>query len=262
MIDIHAHILPAIDDGPKELVTALEMARQAEKDGIKTIIATPHVIAGEFDLTKEKILAAVNAFNVELKNNNLNLVILPGAENYLDLDLVQKAKDDKLMTLSDGGKYILVELPMQTFPPYAEQVFFELRLLGLTPILAHPERNLKLMENPELVYRLVSRGVLMQINATSLTGAFGKTVAKTAKLFLENNWVHFLATDCHSCRTRGPRLKEALNIVSNMVGKEKAEELVLINPQKVIDGEDIEIIDLKEHNSPVNIWKKIKSKLF
>jgi len=262
LIDIHAHILPALDDGPKDLDMALEMARIANQDGIEKIIVTPHVIPGEFDLSKEIILAAVADFNQELKANDIALETLPGAENYLDLELVQKAKDYKLMTLNNGGKYVLIELPMQSFPQYTEQIFFELKLLGLTPILAHPERNLAIMEEPSLLYNLISKGTLAQINANSLSGAFGKTVAANAKTFLEHNWVQFMATDCHSCGTRGPRLKEGFNIVSDLVGAEKAEELVLINPQKVINGEAIELINLREYNPSRNVWQKIKSKLF
>ncbi|MGE5633543.1 MAG: tyrosine-protein phosphatase [Caulobacteraceae bacterium] len=195
MIDIHCHILYGVDEGPDSLHISLEMCRQAIKEGIEKIIATPHYIIGErYD---SNISEKIKTLNNELKNNNIGVEVLPGNEAFIDFGLVDRLSNKECLTLSNS-KYVLLEVPMLEVPRFTENVIYELLLKGYIPILAHPERNRAINVKPEIVYELVRNGCLMQLNSTSLFGLSGEKAENTAKQLLSHNLVHFIATDAHS----------------------------------------------------------------
>lgn len=246
MIDIHCHILPGLDDGAKNPAAALEMARRAGADGISTIVASPHVITGLYRNTREVILAATGQFNALLQKNEIPLTVLPGAEYQLEPDLPGRLARGELLTINDGGRYLLVELPAAFVPDYTVPVIYDLLLQGVVPVMAHPERNAGLIKNPALLYDLVTRGTLAQITAASLTGRFGATSAAVARLFLEHGCAHFIATDAHSTRDRAPVLAAAALEVARLTGQERAQSLVSGNPGRAVKGEGIASTGLKE----------------
>lgn len=235
MIDLHTHILPGFDDGAKDLAEALAMARLAAEDGITLLAATPHVVRGQFFPTRAEILAAVAELNRQLIKEGLPLRVLAGAEYRLEADLPRRLAAGELLTLNDGGRYLLVELPAEVLPLYAERVLYELQLRGVTPVLAHPERNAVLGRNPSFFRGLVSRGVLSQVTAASLTGFHGKEARRTAFSFLERSLAHLIASDAHSAKDRPPALAAALRQVESRLGREAARRLVE-NAQKVLAG--------------------------
>ena len=144
MIDIHSHILPGLDDGAKDMLETLEMVRQLCEAGFKTILATPHVLEGKDFLCPAEILAVTEQVHRCVVEAGISVEILPGAENYIFPDMAKWVSAGKLLTLGNTGKYLLVELPMLEIPQYTDQVFFELQVQGLTPVLAHPERYKRL----------------------------------------------------------------------------------------------------------------------
>ncbi|RDV84794.1 tyrosine-protein phosphatase [Ammonifex thiophilus] len=156
MIDIHTHILPGLDDGAEDLEEALSMARLALADGVTALVATPHVIRGSFFPSRQEILETVSLLNERLAEQGLPLRVLPGAEYRLEPDLPERLAKGELVPLNDAGRYLLVELPSTFVPPYAERVLYELQLQGVTPILAHPERNAELCRRPELLASLAA----------------------------------------------------------------------------------------------------------
>lgn len=239
MIDLHAHILPGFDDGAPDLGEALSMARLAAEDGIAALVATPHVIEGRYRAEKGEILFAVEQLNNELCRYGVPLRILPGAEYRLEPDLPERLARGELLTLNDGGRYLLVELPSALVPPYAERALYELQLQGITPIVAHPERNAAFCRRPDLLQALVSRGVPAQLTAGSLTGMFGREIAKAAFSFLEHGLVHLLASDAHSSAGRPPVLSLALREVERRLGRAEAFRLGVDNPQRVVAGRPI-----------------------
>lgn len=201
-IDIHAHILPGLDDGPETPEESLEMASAFVKAGYTTVVATPHVIPGVYDHARTTILQSVRRFQEQLQAARIPLTVLPGAEYHVSDRLLPLLRAGELLTLNDTGKYLLVELPFYQIPEYVSQVLFELLLAGVTPVIAHPERNDYLVRHPGALAEMVRKGVLAQVTAASLTGLFGGEARRVAARFLQDGTAHFVATDAHGADRR------------------------------------------------------------
>ncbi len=238
MIDIHTHILPAIDDGPTTMTESLEMCRIAVDDGIKKMIATPHVQNGMYDLDANKVLEKIQMLNQLLKQEGLDLVIFPGAEVHLNDRLLDAKilKESSILTLNGGRKYILLEFPFQWVPSGTEHVIFKLRSMGFTPILPHLERNFKIQRDPYMVRHFAEMGAILQVTAQSITGDFDAAPMKCALWMLKNNLVHVIASDAHSPVGRPPILSKALKVVSDKLGEEAAKKMVLDHPRIILEG--------------------------
>lgn len=239
MIDIHSHILPFLDDGAEDWETSLAMARIASEEGIGTIVVTPHYIEGAVESAVEEIQEKIAEFSNLLLREEIALTILPGHEIYLTPAVPQLLEKGRLLTINDGKQYILIEFPMQEIPIYSESVIFELQCMGFIPILAHPERNRKIIENPNLLYHLLEKGILAQMNSSSLTGTFGPAVQKTAQILLQCRMIHSMATDAHSAGGRAPRIQEASRIVRETVPEDYAQQILEEFPRQIIAGEPI-----------------------
>jgi protein-tyrosine phosphatase len=239
MIDIHIHILPGFDDGAKDIQTALDMAQIAASGDIETIIATPHVMAGVSNYTAADIISAVDELNSLLCTNNITLQVLAGAEYYLESDLPQRYADGELLTLNNR-QYLLVELPFAQMPIYTSQVLYELQLQGITPVIAHPERNSSFISRPQLLGELVERGNLVQITSGSLLGNYGRTVKKAARYFLTRGWVHAVASDAHSVKKRAPHLLPAARELNKMGGIDCPKILLSDNPLSIVEGRPVQ----------------------
>lgn len=239
MIDIHSHILPGLDDGAKNMDETLSIARQLYKSGFRTLIATPHVLEDNY-LAPEDILSATELVRQRVAEAGIELEILPGAENYIFPDMAKWAGDGKLMTLGNAGKYILLELPMLEIPRYTDKVFFELQVKGLTIVLAHPERNKGLGEEPERLVEWAGRGVLFQLDLRSLAGRYGPQAKHLAEIMLRSNLIHFVGSDAHRVSRSELTYPDALQSVKRFAGGGQFQELTLLNPQKVLSGGDIQ----------------------
>jgi len=235
MIDIHAHILPGFDDGARNLAEAVEMACQARQDGIEAIVATPHIL----DPTvphRARILAAVAALQERLDAEGIPMRILPGAEIHVGPDVAGMVAQGQAMTLCDGGRYLLLELPQNELPNYTGQVVFDLLTLGVTPIIAHPERNRDLARNPSQLEALVRRGCLTQISTGSVRGRFGPEARKAAEFYLAHGLAHLMATDGHGTYRRRVMMAEAHARVAASYGDQAAVDLTHNAPAAVIEG--------------------------
>ncbi len=228
MIDIHCHILPGIDDGPQTLATSLAMAKVAAGDGIRFLIATPHTDG--ITVSRERVAAAVHDLNRELRQRNLALAVYPGFELPFHLAAEMAAAH----TLANNGRHVLIEFPPMHLPKGALNTFFTLLAAGLVPVLAHPERNLGVLMNPDVLKEMVENGILLQVTAASVTGEMGPDVQRCAHHLLKQGWVHFLATDSHSPTFREPVLGRALKIVTRLIGHEQARMLVEQNPRQIL----------------------------
>jgi protein-tyrosine phosphatase len=238
VVDLHTHILPGFDDGARDLGEALAMACLAAEDGITCLLATPHWATGEYAPGKGEVLSAVDAINARLAEEEIPVKVLPGAEYRLEPDLPERFQKGGLLTLGGTGRYLLVEFPAALIPPFAERVLYALQLLGLVPVVAHPERSPALAGNPGFLRALVGRGVLTQVTAASITGEFGKEVRRLALTFLKEGLAHFVASDAHSPEGRAPVLSPALREVERRMGKGTVEYL-LENARRVVDGRGV-----------------------
>lgn len=217
MMDIHCHILPGIDDGAQTIYDSLDMAKQAVSQGIKQVIATPHHMNGKYENRKTEIVQKVNELNERLKEEQIDLEILPGQENRIYGEILEDYEKGEIQTLA-GTSYLFIEFPSGHVPRYAETPLYEIQVKGLMPIIVHPERNAELIQHPDRLYEMVNNGVATQITAASLTGAFGKKIKKFTEQLIEANLTHFLASDAHNVKTRAFKMDEAADEIEKKYG--------------------------------------------
>lgn len=205
LIDLHSHILPALDDGAPNLEASLGMAVTAVDAGIDTIAATPHVNE-RYSVSPEAIAQAVGSLNVALARMELPLAVLPGSE--IAFDRIPGLDDGVLRRLTlAGGTCLLVEPPYSATVPFLEDQLFDLQVRGFRPMLAHPERARAFRERPERLAGLVERGVLTCVNAGSMARQFGDSAHAAVLRFFEEGLVHVVASDSHNDRNRPPALQ-------------------------------------------------------
>jgi protein-tyrosine phosphatase len=234
MIDLHCHILPNVDDGPNTIAESVEMAKQAVREGIKTIIATPHHRNEKYENHGSTIFRQVEEFNRVLASENLNLTVLPGQESRIFGEMVEGLGSGEVLPLNQG-KYVFVELPSGQVPRYTGQLLFDIQLKGFVPIIVHPERNSEIVENPEVLYQLVKKGALTQVTASSISGHFGKAIKKFSLQLIEANLTHFVASDAHNTTSRGFKMVEAFDVIEKKFGNEMG-YLLRENSELVLKG--------------------------
>ena len=236
MIDIHSHILPYMDDGADSWKTSLNMCRQASEDGVKTIVATPHTLNGIYENYPQAIEEKVKILNQKIKENNISLQVLPGSEVHLRDDIIEKLKNQTIMTINKTN-YILLEFPADQIPHQIEKILFRIQIMGITPIFSHVERNLEFQRKPDLLANLIQKGALAQLTAVSLCGGFGSKTRKFAQELLANHLIYCIASDAHSDSKSGRNavLSKALAEASKIIGYQAALNLVHSNPQKIIE---------------------------
>lgn len=249
MIDLHSHILPSVDDGAETLEDALAMGRIAAQDGITDIVATPHALNGTYENTREKIIKAVVSLQDAFQEAHIPVRLYPGADVRLTDHLIDHLGKGDAMTLNDTGKYVFVELPSQVIPMKMAEFIFELELAGIKPIITHPERNVFIEKNPNILFDLVEKGALAQITAASLTGMFGAGARDTAKKLLKCNLVHVIATDAHSPAGRPPRLRDGVQCAARIVGAGAAEAMVNDTPRRIVRGEYVNTEEPQRYRS-------------
>jgi len=245
VIDLHAHILPGIDDGPRSMEDALEMARLAVADGITTMVATPHLFrrkSVEFNNLNrpDDIRQAVARFNEKLAEEQIDLTVLPGCEIPLFTEIIKFIDEQQILTINDNERYICLEMPDTVIPPATENIIFELNSRGITPIITHPERNLVFYEMPDKLRRFISLGCLAQITARSLTRGFGWGVARFTRRLVRDGLIHLMASDAHNVDKRPPVMGNALKKLSKLVGERQARDMVETFPERIIRGEQLD----------------------
>jgi protein-tyrosine phosphatase len=250
LIDIHSHILPGIDDGAKTMTDSLTMAQAAVKEGIHTIIATPHHQNGKYINQKQDIQVYVKELNEQIQDANIPLTVLVGQETRLNGDMIEELQSGVIATLNDTP-HVFVEFPSGEVPRYAEQMLFDIQVAGYTPIIVHPERNRQIAEHPSILFNLVQKGSLTQVTAASVAGKFGKAIQKLSHQLIDTNLTHFIASDAHNTTTRGFVLHEAYKIIRKEHGNE-AFYMFMENAQLLIDGQAV------YRNEPQPMKKKKK----
>jgi protein-tyrosine phosphatase len=256
MVDIHCHILPSVDDGPRKIEDSLIMLAKASASGIKTIVATPHLLEG----ISNKRISICNRAMDELKNTaikeGIEINILGGFECYITPEFQEKNIDLTDVTINRNGKYILIELPMQNIPMYAKSVFDNMKDKGIIPVIAHPERNFAICKDPNILFDFIYNGCITQLNVGSILGYYGRGPRETAKILLSHNLIHLIASDMHSISS--PSVSQALPAIEAIIGIAEASRMSNEVPYHVIMGEDFTRAD----PIPYNPKKGIKDILF
>ena len=236
--DIHCHILPNIDDGASGPTESLNMARTAIDDGTKSLIATPHQLGSNAQLTAEEIKRSLIELEEVIQNEGLELTIRSGADVRIDPELPKLLKEGKVLTLADRGKHVLLELPHDSYFPL-DRLLTALSKQGIVGILSHPERNRGIMKDPQVMWDIIEAGGLLQITAASLTGAFGSSCRKVAELAVDEGLVHFIASDAHDTKNRPFGMRDAYDTICETAGEKLADLVCCENPARVFEGDNV-----------------------
>jgi protein-tyrosine phosphatase len=239
-VDIHCHCLPGVDDGPVTLSESLSLCGALVDDGVSDVIATPHQL-GRFSGCNEasQIREQVAALNEALAGDDIALNVVPGGDVRVDERICQLIEADKILTLADQGKCILLELPHEVFIDI-EPLLVELCSLGIQPILSHPERHPIIAREPDLLLKWLRRSAHLQVTCGSLLGDFGAAAQKAAWHLLRLGYTSFVATDSHDVRGRRPRMRAAFESISARLGRAMARLVCIENPLRVLEGEDVQ----------------------
>jgi protein-tyrosine phosphatase len=220
------------------------MARLAVADGVRTIVATPHTLNGKHVNRPEAIETAAADLAGHLAAEHIELNLLWGVEAHLNIQMAALVDRGEVATINGTGKYLLLELPSHTVPPGLKEEIFQLKLHGITPIIAHPERNAWIQEHPALLYEWVGMGALSQVTAMSVTGRFGGRAREVAEMMLRQRWTHVIASDAHSPDGRPPVLAEAVARASEVLSSRKsAMAMVTTVPEAILSGAAVEPAD-------------------
>lgn len=235
MIDIHCHILAGIDDGAQNFRDSVEMASMAANDGIETIVCTPHVKYPEYQNSGDDIAKRVENLQAALDSESISLKLHVGADVHIDLDLTSKLASGRSPCINET-KYFLLEPNHTILTPNLDRYCSRLLDDGFVPILTHPERLAWVRSNFELVKHLRKMGVLMQITANSLDGAFGRRSKDLALRMLNEQIVDVVATDAHNTTSRPPILSKARTFLEREYGERLATKLVYGNPLTILSN--------------------------
>jgi protein-tyrosine phosphatase len=236
VIDLHCHILPGVDDGPERLEDALALAREAADEGIRTIVATPH-LDGRHLRTAAEVGDRVASLNSSLADGGIPVEVLPGAE--VALSWLGELGDAELADAALGdGPALLVESPYTGDVPVLEEQLFELQVKGFQPLLAHPERCPAFQARPERLAALVDHGVRCSITAASLAGRLGRGARRLSIELVSRRLVHDVSTDAHDTRHRPPRLREGFDVAdAELPGMAQAREwFTHVAPAAILSG--------------------------
>ena len=240
MIDIHNHVLPNVDDGSKSINMSLNMLKHAFDQGVTDVVNTTHFqhpLFMDIDHSIEKIESIKSSLQKKLYEKNIFIEIHLGYEVYYYENLL-KIIEQPLVTMGKG-KYILIEFAPHNIPSSQKSTLFELKMNGVTPIIAHPERYKAVQENLNLIYDWINSGCLIQIDCGSLLGLMGKKAKESSLSIIKEKCCHILASDAHNDTNRNFCLKDAYNIVKNIIGQKDADKLVFEHPSSIIRGEDL-----------------------
>jgi protein-tyrosine phosphatase len=254
MIDIHHHLLWGLDDGASSVEISIAMARIAQEEGITHIICSPHA-NGTYAYEPYLIFEKIDTLQRLLDREGIAVKLGRGCDFHMSYENIQDAKLDPAKFSINGLGYLLVEIPDYGVSRGLTEIFYQLQLAGLTPILTHPERNPTLQSDPERLADWLRGGVLVQITAGSLLGRMGKQAERMSHDLLAKRWVHFLATDAHNTTSRPPRMRQAYDLVAEKYGSDYAHMLCTSNPLAALMGKP-----LQPQFEPLNLYENLEKK--
>ena len=235
MIDLHCHLLPGIDDGPKSVEAALALCRRAVANGIQRAVTTPHIIPGRYDNDKAAITKVWRTLKKELTAAGIELELGMAAEVRLDPVIIDMIKADRVPFLGEYNNepLLLLEFPHTHIPPGSMEFVKWLLKEGIRPMIAHPERNGDVIDNLKKIEPFVKAGCLLQITAASLEGVFGPEEKRRGIQMLKKDWVTIIASDAHNLRGRLPQIEPGRKVAANVVGVARSWELVRERPAEI-----------------------------
>ena len=261
MIDFHNHVLPAVDDGSKSLEMSLNMLGHAAEQGITDVVNTVHLQHPKVeteDISYDRIQRRIANLQVELDKFNIPIRLHSGSEVFYLPNLVS-FKGNQLATFGQGS-YMLVEFQVHQLPETQKQVLFDLKMAGVTPIIAHPERYKPVQDDISIITDWLSVGCLIQVDAGSVLGFLGSGSKEASERIVKSGWCQILGSDAHDDQRRNFCLMETMEKVKDWIGSD-ANLLVNDNPRMVLDGTPI-IIDYEYIPRKIpNFWSRLKHRI-
>jgi len=194
--DMHSHLIPGIDDGAETVEASIELIEALHELGYTKLITTPHIMSDYYKNDANIINEGLETMRAELIKRNIPVELDAAAEYYLDYEFESKIDGKKLMTFGDN--YVLFEISFINEPEQLDSVVFKMRTSGYTPVIAHVERYPYWYADPTQYEKLVTMGVLLQLNISSLGGQYGPQTMKIGRQLIDNNMIDLLGTDCHN----------------------------------------------------------------
>lgn len=244
MVDLHCHILPGVDDGAIDLHDSMHMARAAVGQGCKAVVASSHFGEALFDTTPELLRQEHERLVKALAREQIPLQVFPGAENFLpDGDVAEFVRN--AIPVGANGRWVLFDFSMRRPPPGVTAAIDGLKRRGLGAIIAHPERNVALMDDPTPLVEWVAHGALLQVNAASLVGLLGKDPQEMAIWLLQNGAAHLMASDAHDLQRRPFCLDDGRHAAAEIVGEDAAELMCRTRPWEIVAGKPVSVAPLE-----------------
>ena len=260
MIDFHNHVLPNVDDGPKTMEESMSMVRYAAKQGITEIVQTVHFQHPKMDgknVEFDYLDSKVKKLQSQIDKQKLNVKIHLSAEVFYLPNLI-KISSNPLVTVG-GGKYMLIEFATSIFPEGYETQFYNLQLNGITPIVAHPERYRFVQNDIEIIKSWIERGYVIQIDAGSILGNFGKKTKEVALKIINKGYIHLIGSDAHNNKKRNFCIKSAYDFLEDNIDI----SIIKDNAKKILIGEgNINNIQFLKKNKTSSIMSKIFKLLY
>ena len=261
MIDLHSHFLPGVDDGAEDMSITVAMLKEAEKAGITHLLATPHINENSLPSVQKHIQDTFRKVQLRKESEGINIDLSLAGEVHFDGHFLEWTQVEWLQ-VGNRKKYLIFELPMQGLPLKVEDAIFQLGLKGITPVLAHPERNLVLQRDIRKVQKWIEQGCIMQLNAGSVLGHFGSSTREFAFQLLEQGSIHIACSDAHNVQRRGyDVLSRGYHEISERFGSGYADLLFTTNPRQILNDGNLNLPNEVSLLKDVSGYKKWLQKL-
>jgi protein-tyrosine phosphatase len=235
MVDVHCHILPGLDDGARDVEESLAMAQAAIDEGVTHIVATPHS-SSQYAFHYPRVVERREQLQ-RLVGDRLQLA--SGCDFHINLENLEALRADAPRFCLNQRNYLLVEFSEFSIAPTMNHTLHDIQLMGLRPVVTHPERNAILQAQPGKLAAWVQIGCFVQVTAGALTGDFGEKSREDALRWIGEGLVHFVASDAHNMRWRPFRLRPAYDVVLEQFGEAKAQALFAENPLAAFEGREL-----------------------
>lgn len=235
LADLHIHLLPGIDDGPQDWETSERMLKILAQNDVKLVAPTPHVYEPDWQDIDGRLKGLTELVT---KAKQQGIQVVGAAEIWAIPDLPERWDKVLSLTYAGAGKYVLIEFDVNEMPLFTEWLLFQLRVRGITPIIAHPERYLWVQEDERNLYRLLANGALLQVSADTLLHP-ETPMGKKARWLLQNGLADLLASDWHDPNSPYP-LALAVQKLESTLSVSELRKLVWEVPMKIAAGQNVQ----------------------
>ena len=238
MIDLHSHLIPGVDDGAEDLEKSLELARLAVSEGVEHMVLTPHHRNGRYLNRKADVLMAVEQLREGYQATGISMKLYASQEIRINEEFFDDLYNDDLLPLDESGRYYLIEFPTASIPNYSWSLINEMIDQGITPVIAHPERNHVFAKDMNLLHQYIEAGCVSQITSSSYVGLYGSKLQDICNQMIDLNLVHILASDVHHIKHRPINLASAFDILGETHGQETV-NYFKENARSIFNGDSV-----------------------